>query len=489
MTRGTIRRLLGPISQADRRLIFTSLSPRAISFPVRDSRSHILRQPSFRSRAFSTAKSEPGKLRSAVLRARHDYPILFPVLLVATCASCGFLALLVYDEYTSQDPAELANFTPAVKQHLRRAIWYTEIKPSATIAADSFSQALEEAERGGLDPVSPDFAGIQIRFAQALEKFGRAKGAINILDRLVSDLVQRIEEIDRGKAPPRRDATSRTSARQEQDVDSRDRSAADPTPDLNDIERTRLLKQIIQCKYKISELYRSDYIQDEKTAHRVLDETIKLLVDSMKDPRSLRFDDNRAGISASEAAAMLNAAGNSHMLQGNFGPALEIFKLALVAVRKAEKGRPSCGEALTMSHMQAVVHKMLDSPSSAPSPLSFSPSSAMSKSLISRNPVTSSPKQARQIAGQWAQQSLQCAQSVPADQQDDLCVMAAMSSWSGLATTLVELGDLPAARDMWQQVVQKARDSPALQAMVPVAETALKDLEEKEEKRKRKNET
>lgn len=405
------------------------------------------------------------KFRNAIRKAKHEHPILLPTLLVASFASLCWLAILSYDELTREQP-KLGAFPPAVEQHLRDAIFYTEIKPQPSLAAEFFTRAIAQAEREEMDPFSAAFTGIHIRFAAALEKFGQAKGAIEVLDRLVSDLVERIEDIDLGRTTQRR--TKQTGS-MDGEVSIPDViSTAGTSSDISENERGRLLKQVIECKVKISNLYESDYIQDESSAKRILDEAMKLLVESMRDPKSLQFDENRAGISADEAAALLSQVGDSNIKCLNFGTALESFKLALIAVRKANRGKPSCREAFTLSNMFMACAMMLDSPDP----------------VIDGKPATqASIKQAHKIMAGWAHHALQCTQAVEPAEQDSFCAMAVMTSWNGLASTLTELGDLKGARGMWEQVIQKSESQSGLRDLVPIAEAGLKVIDEKERRR------
>ena len=314
-----------------------------------------------------------------------------------------------------------------------------------------------------MDPYSPELTGIHIRFAAALEKFGQAKGAVEIMERLVNELVERIQDIDRGRV------TSRAGGRPEscgsEIQGPKAESAAELSPEARETERARLLKQVIRCKVKTSQLYESDHIQDDASAKRVIDEAMKILIDSMRDPRSLQFDENRAGISADEAAAMLSQVGESHVVCGSYDTALDAFKFALIALRKATEGKPSCQEAYTLSNMSTAVTMMLKS----------------SSPVIDGKPATeASVKQAHQIKADWAKQSLQCAQSVEPAQQNHLCALAVIASWSNMASTLIELGDLKGAKAMWEQVIQNSESQPTLRQLLPDARGALKEIDERE---------
>jgi tetratricopeptide (TPR) repeat protein len=435
-------------------------SPKPSGYLQQLSKAHPVWQRSFT----TTTQTPTDKLRNAVSKAKHDHPFLFPTLLIASFASVCWLALLSYDEYTREKP-KLGSFPPGVERHLRNAIWYTEIKPDPTIAADLFTKAIDLAEREGMDRFSSEFTGIHIRFAAALEKFGQAKGAVEILSQLVDDLVQRIEDIDLGRVAKRSSKAIKSNGSELQGLDAP--SFAGNPSDAQESERSQLLKRVINCKVKVSHLYGSDYIQDDASARRVLNEAMQLLIGSMLDPKSLQFDQNRAGISAEEAAAMISDAASNHVEWGSFQPALEIFKLALFAVRQGEKGSPSCPEAFILSNIAGTLRLALASPNP----------------IIDHKPATEETmKRARLILVNWADQSLRCAHAVKGGQQDNLCKLAVETSCSHLADALVELGDLKEARRIWELVLKDSTTQTEWKSSVSIAQSELKKIDHKEKR-------
>ena len=209
-------------------------------------------------------------------------------------------------------------------------------------------------------------------------------------------------------------------------------------------------------------------MQDIVSAKRVIDEAMKMLIEAMHNPQGLQFDHNRAGISANEAAALLNHIGCIDLTARDFETALEVFKLALVAVRKSSKGKPSCREAFVLSNMYGAASKMLDAPDT----------------VIDGQPATeASIQQARQTIAVWGQLSLQCAHAVPPAEYNDLCPTAILTSCSGLGSLLMELGDLKGARKMYEQLIQATILYPALEPMATDAYSALDEIERREKSR------
>lgn len=421
------------------------------------------RSQSFFRRPFTTGQKPTDRLRNAINKTKHDHPVLFPVTFIAAFASVCYLLLVSYDEYT-RDKTKLGPFPPAVEHHLRNAIHYTINKPDPDRAVISFTHAIEQAEKSGMDPFSPEFTGIHIRLAAAFEQFGQAKAALEVLSKLVESMLGRIEDIDRGRVAPKK---VRTTSEGNMGGPKSTFNVLGVSGEL-ETERGHLLKRAIESKIKISQLYESDHIQDDISAKRTIDEAMQLLVESMRDPKSLKFDENRAGISADEAAAMLSEVAGSNIVWGKLDTALEIYKLALIAVRKANKGKPSCREAYVLSSMQATVSLMLHTPNAL---------------IDGKPPTEASRKQARQLQGAWAQQSIQCMEAIEPTERDGLCLMAFATGWSGLANALMDLGNLKEARKMWQQAVDRKASNPLEEALAHSAREGLKELDKREGRR------
>ncbi|MBE3042565.1 hypothetical protein IMZ48_08305, partial [Candidatus Bathyarchaeota archaeon] len=108
----------------------------------------------------------------------------------------GVTSIAVYTVYLYfayfQD-SQFTRFPTAVAKTLRRALYYTNIKPDNKLAHKYYKRALEQCNDHGLDPFSDDVLGIRIQIAAWLEKIGNFEGALTVLDGIAKDCMRWVE--------------------------------------------------------------------------------------------------------------------------------------------------------------------------------------------------------------------------------------------------------------------------------------------------------
>jgi len=216
--------------------------------------------------------------------AKRDYPILLPVLIVSTIASISVLGLLIYDEKTRIQP-QYAAYPEPVEGQLRQALQSVYVKPDPEKAEYHFLKALKAADESGMDPYSQPVIGIRTRLAEMLERFGRAKAAIEVLEGTAKFCEDKVADIDRGV------------------------STLDPEQTAS--QRRGMLMTIIRSRVKMANIYESEYMQDPTHAKQVLSDAVALLVKETKDPQVNGFsEDNKAGLPLEEIASMMSQMGD-----------------------------------------------------------------------------------------------------------------------------------------------------------------------------------
>ncbi|RMD42790.1 hypothetical protein DV735_g2372, partial [Chaetothyriales sp. CBS 134920] len=345
------------------------------------------------------------RLRQSLHKARTDYPILFPTLLVAAAVSLSLLGLLAWDEYTRVAPAFSA-FPPAVEQRLRLALHYTYISPDPDAASRYFREAIEVAEAVGMDPLGKEYIGLRIRYAECLEKYGRVKASIDVLSLLTKDLEDALAAIDSGaktSSPAVATAAETSEAGQAEDGEA---SQANPRQDL--------LKRIIQNKVKIASLYDTEYVQDRASAKQTLSDAIQQLVSETPDAATKGFSgQNAAGLSLGEIAAMLSQMGDLYATSGEEANAVQTYMLALPTLRAACDGSRSCKEVQLLSNVAATMDQALKKPNAK----------------INGKPATPDlVAAARTSILKWADQAIATVDRVPAQDRDDICDLALLSA-------------------------------------------------------------
>jgi hypothetical protein len=367
------------------------------------------------------------KFRKAVHKARHDHPVLLPFLVVATFGTLSFLALMAYDDITRVAP-QYSAFPPNVEQSLRLALHHTHVRPDPNIAADAYTRALEEAERSKMNPFGKEVLGIRIKLAEMLEKFGRVKGAVEVLKGIAKDCEERVRDLDR-----------RSVLRQRlgNEIKTDDQEAVDL-----DV-RKHLLRQVIQCDTKAADLCLSPYLQDGKAAKDFLSKAMKIIVEETKDVQNNGFSENNgAGLTYEEMATILAQAAQVHLMTDDYATAVQIFDMALVPLRKACDGRPSCREAEVLANMSAAMAMALEEPGAQ----------------INGKPATASLiKMARKTARAMASQGVDVANRVEQPDWEPRCITARVSGELSLAGLLKDDGKVEAAKKVYIGLIPTLR--------------------------------
>lgn len=367
------------------------------------------------------------KFRKTVDKARHDHPMLLPFLLVAAFGAVSLLALMAYDDITRVAP-QFSAFPPNVEQMLRLALHHTHVRPDPDLAADAYSRALEEAESSKMDPFGKEVLGIRIKLAEMLEKFGRAKGAVEVLKGIAKDCEERVRDLDRANVLRQRLGNELKTTDQEP---------------LDTDVRKSLLRQVIQCDVKAADLCTGDYIQDQNAAKDLLSKAMKIIVEESKDVRNKGFsEDNGAGLTLEEIAAILAQTAQLYLMTNDYATSVQIFNMALAPLRKACGGRPSCREAEVLTNMSSAMAMALKEPGAQ----------------INGKPATpESIKMARKAAMAMASQGIDKANRVEQPDWDTKCITARLSGEMNMAGLLMEDGQVAEAKKIYVGLIPTLR--------------------------------
>ncbi len=374
-----------------------------------------------------------------VIDARLQHPILFPFLLVGCFGSVSLLTVMAYNEYKRSASSA---YPPAVEERLRLALHYTHIDKDPETASKYFMQAIEKAEEVGMDPLSQEALGIRIRFSQMLEEFGHVKAAIGVLDSVAKDLEQKLEDLDQHRSIK---------------TDKPEKPDDDPSAEAE--TRKTLLRALLQIKVKTSALYESDYMQDRTKAKEVLSDVVGRIVQESKDPQVHAFtDDNGAGLTTGEIAAILCQMGDLYATTGEEANAVQVYMLTLQPLRASCNGTRSCKEAQVLSNIASAMGLALKKP----------------EATINGKPATkSSLAAARKAALRWAEQAIGAAQAVTPDDRDEICELARLSAEMTRGDLLLDNGDKAKSKEVFSALLPTLRER-HLTPLIEVAEQGIK---------------
>lgn len=370
-------------------------------------------------------------MREHTRLARKDYPIIFPFLLVGTVASVAMLGLMAYDSYTNIHP-QFAMYSPVVEQYLRLALHSIHVSPDPERAEYMLTQALRAAEDNGMDPYSPEVMGIRIRLAECLEKFGRARSAIEVLESTCKLCEQKVTDIDRG-------VTSQQ-------------------PEQTKALRKGMLRTILRCRVKEAVLYEGEYMQNPGKAKEMLSDAIGLLVKETQDPQTKGFsEDNAAGLPLDEISSMLSQMGDLYATTGEESNAVQVYMLTLSPLRQACNGSRSCKEVQVLSNIASTMDIALKRPGAT----------------INGQPANKENMAAgRKAILAWAEQAIKTAEVVKPEERDDICELGLLSAEMTKADLLLEDGKTIQAREAFRRIIPRLREK-GLEVLVKTAEQGI----------------
>ncbi|KAJ9605265.1 hypothetical protein H2200_009922 [Cladophialophora chaetospira] len=378
----------------------------------------------------------PNRFEQAVIDARVQYPVIFPLLLFGSTASVILLIIMAYDQW-QREKNGTSPYPPAVEDQLRLALHYTHISPDPDTASKYFMQAIKKAEEVGMDPYSKETIGIRVRFSQMLEEFGHVKAAIEMLDGIIVDLQTKLDDLDQAQS-------LKTDTASQLDAETAE-------------FRANMVKGIVKLKIKISSLYESDYLQDSTMAKQVLSDAVGMVVKETKNLQQGLTDDNGAGLKTGEIAAMLSQMGDLYATSGEEENAVQLYMLTLQPLRAACNGTRSCKEVQVLSNIASTMDMALKKP----------------KPIINGKPATKdSLAAARRAALKWADQAIASNDAVEAEDRDEICAAALISAQMTRADLLVDTGEKAKAKEAFSRLLPVLREK----NLFPLIETAQEGL-------------
>ena len=383
------------------------------------------------SQSFTTYSTPSEKIRASIFKARQQYPILLPVLFLTSIGSLSVLGLLAYDQF-AKDHSTLADYPAAVEQQLRLALHFIHKQPNSDRAAECFGRALEAAEQCSMDPFSKEVLGIRVRLATAFAEFHMVKASIEVLDGIVKDCEENFTELSRSSI---RKALKGEKEQQPQD------------------QQTTMLRTIIEMKFMAAKLYMSEDMQDPASAKKTLSDAIGLLVQHTQDRQTKSFNENNAaGLTLDEIAAMLNDMADLYWVCHEHANAIQVFTLTLGVLRKACNGKPSCKEAQVLGGISGAMASAV-----------LEPNAIINGQLATPETV----RAAREAAMRWAELAISVAEKVPPEERvEHICEGAVLSSLMTKAGLLVELGRPSESKDIFMAMSQLKNLDPQVHMMV-----------------------
>ncbi|KAL7799047.1 hypothetical protein V8C37DRAFT_366389 [Trichoderma ceciliae] len=334
--------------------------------------------------------------------------------------------------------SQFSRYPEPVANTLRRAIYYTNIKPDPELALRYYKKAMGQCTEVGLDPFSDEVLGIRIQVSFWLEKINSHKAAIDVLESVLGDCRKwtdvmehsvkdgKVDDGGRYAGDAQHTAAANTAPGGKTD------EAADPAapPEPSETlwhKRQRLLSKAISTSVKLGELYADEHVLNPEKSHAHL---VWAVETSLKEFRRRRTDGPKPGedkwLSPEELGGSMESLGRDYERRSQFQLAIPLFFQAL---RLCES---PCHRAVIMNNLAAAFAQQ---PIYAA--VAMEPSESLKDLFDASMPTTR--KECLEAGLNWAQNAYTHAKDVKGDDRtpecDEACA-AALCNWGDVAAML-----------------------------------------------------
>ncbi|KND89606.1 hypothetical protein TOPH_05628 [Tolypocladium ophioglossoides CBS 100239] len=368
--------------------------------------------------------------------------VLLVFLLVLSVVAVRSYVLTFYNSEFSRYPEPVANT-------LRRAIYYTNIKPEPELALKYYKKAMEQCAQVGLDPFSDEVLGIRIQVSFWLQKINSYKPAIDVLESVLEDCKKWIGVMEQSVKGGKVDAKGRYLA---DDPEPEPEGSSEAKSENNDAEaetlwrkRERLLAKAIGTSVKLGELYSDEHVLDPEKSHTHL---VWAVETSLKEFRRRETEGAKPGeeswLTPEELGGSMESLGRDYERRSQFQLAIPLFFQAL---RLCES---PCHRAVVMNNLAAAFaqHPIY-------SPAQDEASQTLKERFDPAMPTTRS--ECLDAALNWARNAYVHARDVEGDERtpecDEACAVA-LCNWGDVAAML---GKAELARGKYRECIEMSR--------------------------------
>lgn len=353
--------------------------------------------------------------------------------------------------------AQFSRYPEPVANTLRRAIYYTNVRPEPELALKYYKRAMEQCAELGLDPFSDEVLGIRIQTSFWLQKIGSYKQAVEVLESVLGDCKKWIGVMEKSVHEDKVDAKGYYVAPPSAQPSPPAKGASGPPPAAGEDDsrlppetlwrkRQRLLAKSVGTAVKLGELYADEHVLDTEKSHAHLAWAVETsLGEFMRRKTDGVKPGEEAWLTPEELGGSMESLGRDYERRSQFQLAIPLFFQALRLCKTP------CHRAVIMNNLAAAFaqHPMY-------TPAEVETASEMLKGL----PTLSMPatrKDCLEAALSWARNAYEHAQDVKGEERtaecDEACAVA-LCNWGDVAALL---GKTALARNKYRECIQVSR--------------------------------
>ncbi|PKS07574.1 hypothetical protein jhhlp_006178 [Lomentospora prolificans] len=276
--------------------------------------------------------------RGGFRKAARQNPGEFLFALVILGGISGVVAYTVYLYFNYFNASQFTRFPKPIAKSLRRALYYTNIKPDPKLAQKYYKRALEQCNELGLDPFSDEVLGIRIQTAAWLEGIGNYNGAITVLGGIVNDCLRWVDVMEKsiadGSMPKDGKVPVPKPTPDQQGTTSSDKPSEKPEdeyiPENLWRKRSRLLAKAVGTSVKLGELNADEHVmQSEESQSRLTWAVETALREFKRRSDEGEKEDEGPWMSASEIGGALESLARNYEKRSQFQLAVPLLFHAL----------------------------------------------------------------------------------------------------------------------------------------------------------------
>ncbi|KAK5987241.1 hypothetical protein PT974_11365 [Cladobotryum mycophilum] len=379
-----------------------------------------------------------------IRQAYRENPGLTTMNIVLLLFTFVFSAVAVRAYINTFYNSEFSKYPEPVANTLRRAIYYTNIKPEPELALRFYKKAMEQCTEIGLDPFSDEMLGIRIQVSFWLQKINSYKAAIDVLESVLDDCRKWVDVMEQSVQDGKVDDKGRY-VNEAQPVASPSKEGEKDAPEPVETlwrKRQRLLAKAIGTSVKLGELYADEHVLNPERAHGHL---VWAVETSLKEFGRRKTDGLKPGeadwLTSEELGGAMESLGRDYERRSQFQLAIPLFFQALKLCESP------CHRAVIMNNLAA---------SFAQHPIYAPGTKEVSEDLkgILDTPIPTTRQDCLEAGLNWAKNAYTHANDVKGDERtpecDEACAVA-LSNWGDIAAML---GKTDLARKKYMECVE-----------------------------------
>ncbi|KAL3461005.1 hypothetical protein BJX64DRAFT_173073 [Aspergillus heterothallicus] len=384
----------------------------------------------------------------------RKYPFLLPFAILCVVGSFCTFFYIVYVELKHNLP-QYARYPKTVANHLRTAIWYTDVDLNPPLALKSYKEALQAANEARMHPYSDEVLGIKLRTADMLEQAGLIEACVQVLEQTKTEALAWVEK-------------SKSRIAQQQEDSKRRKKEYGETPpghklEIDDPEvlmrwekiqkfdafeekqQTKTIKKCVGMALKLGQLYASDHIQKPEQSEASYEAAVDMAMKELNSRESQGLPvgggigyEKADWFTRTEAAIALAQLAQSYVAnEKRIDLAVPVLLRALDLVQKEEGSNPSCRQAQIMSEIGGTWGKIAQMP------------------FKTENPEASR-REANRSSGQWSMNALHASAQVSKEMKDGSCDMACVAAMYNLGEIAEQYGSSKEAEKWYRDAIALA---------------------------------